>query len=55
VTADDVAYTWVSHVKYGTDVGNNYGWLIDSIDAIDTYTVLVKAKVDEFGKASILS
>jgi peptide/nickel transport system substrate-binding protein len=51
VTADDVAYTWASHIKYQTNAGNNYKDYIDSITAVDPQTVLVKAKLDENGKA----
>jgi peptide/nickel transport system substrate-binding protein len=51
VTADDVAYTWASHIKYATNAGNNYKDYIDSITAVDPQTVLVKAKLDANGKA----
>lgn len=51
VTADDVAYTWASHIKYETNAGNNYKSYIDSITAVDPQTVLVKAKLDANGKA----
>jgi peptide/nickel transport system substrate-binding protein len=51
MTAADVAYTWATNVKYGTDVGNNYQWCIDTIEAVDPQTVRVKAKLDGGGKA----
>jgi peptide/nickel transport system substrate-binding protein len=51
VTADDVAYTWASNIKYSTDAGINYKDYIDSITAIDAHTVLVKAKLDVHSKA----
>jgi len=51
VTADDVAYTWASHIKYQTNAGNNYKEYIDTIEAVDPATVLVKAKLDADGKA----
>jgi peptide/nickel transport system substrate-binding protein len=51
VTADDVAYTWASNIKYGTNAGNNYKDYIDTITAIDPATVLVKAKLDLDNKA----
>jgi peptide/nickel transport system substrate-binding protein len=51
VTAADVAYTWASHIKYGTDVGMGYQDYIDSVTAVDGQTVLVKAKLDGGGKA----
>src|SRR4030042_937712 len=50
VTADDVAYTWASHIKYSTNTGNNYKDYVDSITAVDAQTVLVKAKLDANGK-----
>jgi peptide/nickel transport system substrate-binding protein len=50
VTADDVAYTWDTHIKYSTNTGNNYKDYIDSITAVDAQTVLVKAKLDADGK-----
>jgi len=50
VTADDVAYTWASNIKYSTNAGNNFKDYIDSITAVDAQTVLVKAKLDADGK-----
>jgi peptide/nickel transport system substrate-binding protein len=51
VTADDVAYTWASNIKYSTNAGNNFKDFIDTIEAVDAQTVLVKAKLDADGKA----
>ena len=51
VTADDVAYTWEANVKYETNAGVNNIDYIESITAVDPQTVLVKAKLDENGKA----
>jgi len=51
ITADDVAYTWASYVKYGATAGANFKDFIDSITASDAQTVVVKAKVDANGKA----
>jgi peptide/nickel transport system substrate-binding protein len=51
VTADDVAYTWASNVKYDTSVGDSYKDYIDTIEAVDALTVKVKAKLDGGGKA----
>ena len=51
VTADDVAYTWATHVKYDTSVGAGYKDYIDTIEAVDALTVRVKAKLDGGGKA----
>ena len=51
VTADDVAYTWATNVKYETGVGTGNQDFIDTITAVDAQTVLVKAKLDANGKA----
>ncbi len=51
VTADDVAYTWASHVKYNTQFGAANKDYIDTIEAVDPQTVVVKAKLGEDGKA----
>jgi peptide/nickel transport system substrate-binding protein len=51
VTADDVAYTWATHVKYNTPTGAANIDYIENIEAIDPQTVLVKAKLGEDGKA----
>jgi peptide/nickel transport system substrate-binding protein len=50
ITADDVAYTWASNVKYETNAGVNYKDYIEDITAVDASTVLVKAKLDASGK-----
>jgi peptide/nickel transport system substrate-binding protein len=50
VTADDVAYTWASNIKYSTNAGNNFKDYIDTIEAVDAQTVVVKAKLDADGK-----
>lgn len=51
VTAEDVAYTWEAHVKYGSSIGNDYSAYIESILPQDDATVVIKAKLDEDGKA----
>jgi peptide/nickel transport system substrate-binding protein len=51
VTADDVAYTWEANVKYETGVGTGAIAFIDTIEAVDAQTVVVKAKLDDAGKA----
>jgi peptide/nickel transport system substrate-binding protein len=51
VTADDVAYTWDTNVKYSTNAGNNFKDFVESVTAVDPQTVLVKAKLDADGKA----
>ena len=51
VTADDVAYTWASHLKYKDNVGVANAPYIDTITAVDPQTVDVKAKLGANGKA----
>ena len=51
VTAEDVAYTWATHVKYNTPTGAANIDYVENIEAVDTQTVLVKAKLGEDGKA----
>src|SRR5450830_633664 len=50
VTAADVAYTWASHVKYNTGAGAANKDYIETIEAVDPATVLVKAKLGADGK-----
>ena len=50
VTADDVAYTWASHVKYETNSGVGYRDFIDTIEAVDPQTVVIKAKLNDAGQ-----
>jgi peptide/nickel transport system substrate-binding protein len=50
VTAADVAYTWVTNVKYNTAAGGSYQDYIAAITALDARTVRVKAKLDAAGK-----
>jgi peptide/nickel transport system substrate-binding protein len=51
VTADDVAYTWATHVKYNDSTGAGNKAYIDTITASDPQTVVIKAKLDSAGKA----
>ncbi len=51
VTAEDVAYTWATHVKYNTPTGAGNVDYIDAIEAVDAQTVVIKAKLDADGKA----
>ncbi len=51
VTADDMAYTWTANLKYETQAGVNSKDYIDAIEAVDAQTVVVKAKLDDAGKA----
>jgi peptide/nickel transport system substrate-binding protein len=49
VTAEDVAYTWATHVKYTTPTGAANTDYIEDIVALDEMTVVVKAKLDDDG------
>jgi peptide/nickel transport system substrate-binding protein len=51
VTADDVAYTWATHVKWETPTGAANKDFIETIEAVDPQTVVVKAKLGADGKA----
>ncbi len=51
VTAEDVAYTWATHVKYNTPTGAGNVDYIDTIEAADAKTVVIKAKLNDAGKA----
>jgi peptide/nickel transport system substrate-binding protein len=51
VTAEDVAYTWATHVKYNTPTGAANIDYIDDIVAADESTVVIKAKLNDEGMA----
>ena len=51
VTAEDVAYTWATHVKYTTPTGASNTDYIENIEAVDPQTVVIKAKLDDSGNA----
>lgn len=51
ITAEDVAYTFAANVKYGTAQGNQLSPYIDTVEAVDASTVLIKAKLNADGKA----
>ena len=51
VTANDVAYTFDTHIKYNTTQGANYGAYIDKIQIVDPKTCVIKAKLNETGQA----
>jgi peptide/nickel transport system substrate-binding protein len=51
VTADDVAYTWATHIKYNDSTGAANKDYIEDIVAADASTVVIKAKVGTDGKA----
>ncbi len=50
VTADDVVYTWTTHIKYETPTGTSNKDYIEDIVASDPQTVVIKAKLDADGK-----
>lgn len=50
VTAEDVAYTWASHVKYETTPGVGYSSYIDNVEAVDTQTVKITAMLNADGQ-----
>ena len=52
VTAEDIAYTWATHVKYSTPAGTANAAYIEDIVATDAQTVVVKAKLNEEGAAA---
>lgn len=51
VTADDVAYTFDTHVKYQSAAGLDYSKYIESVKATDPSTVVFTAKLNSSGKA----
>jgi peptide/nickel transport system substrate-binding protein len=51
LTAEDVAYTWATHIKYNDNDGASFKDYIDTIEAVDPQTVVVKAKLGADGKA----
>ena len=51
VTAEDVAYTWATHVKYNTPTAAANTAYIEDIVAADDMTVVVKAVLDDNGAA----
>lgn len=51
VTANDVAYTFAANVKYATAQGSQLSPYIDSVEAVDASTVLIKAKLNDAGAA----
>ncbi len=51
VTAEDVAYTWATHLKYSTGIGSGNKDYIDTIEAPDAQTVVIKAVLGDDGMA----
>lgn len=50
VTAEDVKYTYDTHVKYQSGTGSDYSIYIDSVEAPDAETVVFKSKLGDDGK-----
>jgi peptide/nickel transport system substrate-binding protein len=51
VTAEDVAYTYATNLKYETSNGANYKPYIKTIEAVDPQTVVIKAMLNDKGQA----
>lgn len=51
VTAEDVAYTWATAAKYGMPIFESNKEFVETIEAKDAQTVVVKAKLGADGKA----
>jgi peptide/nickel transport system substrate-binding protein len=51
VTAEDMAYTWATHIEYNTPTGAANMDYIEAIEAPDPQTVVIKAKLNADGKA----
>lgn len=47
VTAEDVAYTFDTHVKYGSTMGNEYKDFIEKIEVVNPGTVIIHAKLND--------
>ncbi|MDD2954810.1 MAG: ABC transporter substrate-binding protein [Oscillospiraceae bacterium] len=50
-TADDVVYTFDTHVKYSTADGLNYAQYIENFEKVDDNTVKINAKLDANGQS----
>ncbi len=50
-TSADVVATWDAHIKYSSPTGASYSLYIDSMEAVDDYTVNINAKLDDQGRA----
>ncbi len=51
ITAEDVAYTFATSVKIGNARGNSYKPFIETVEAVDDSTVLIKAMLNDEGAA----
>lgn len=49
VTAEDIVYTFDTHVKYGSTTGNDYSAYIEKVEAKDDTTVVFYSKLDDAG------
>ncbi len=50
ITAEDVAYTYATNVKLVNAQGSGFSPYIDTVEAVDPSTVVIKAKLDDQGK-----
>ncbi len=50
VTAEDVAYTYATHLKYDTNRGLEFRDYVEKIEAVDPSTCVIYAKMDADGK-----
>ena len=51
VTAEDVAYTFATNIKYANAQGSQLSPYIETVEAVDSQTVLIKAKLNDNGAA----
>lgn len=51
VTAEDVAYTFATNIKYENAQGSQLSPYIETVVAVDSQTVLIKAKLNDKGAA----
>lgn len=54
VTANDYAATWDAHVKYQSNNGIAYSPYISAIEAVDDYTIVIKANTENLNKMKVL-
>ncbi len=51
ITADDVAYTFAVNSKISNPMGVSFAPYIESVEAVDAQTVVIKSKVNDAGKS----
>lgn len=50
LTAEDVAYTYATHLKYSTNMAASFKDYVDRVEAKDDHTVVVYAKLNDGGQ-----